>query len=408
MLEYNEVNKEKTRSNWMKKDKFKVIKGGGGKASKSKYKYIKGYITNTRLMGVVGMKLFWENEEGKEYIQFFHLDFEEYGIDGYESLIDGSQEEIDFISARMMGGLGGRFVKISKRESIYLINESYKINISNNEALPQGLEEYDFLLHSKINMNKDIEMKLWYKMCESIVNDFQVVNYFMMRAVGLDKKGQEYLSVKGEAKEFNPTDRCYTLIKNVVELSYSEQQINYYNVESLIDLDKGYQLIISKIGVKQTEKGPMVISAEVNNKMKISSIEATFQLKKSEYILVYSINELIEMVEILDRDKPNSMQNIHETGFLYTEFNPDNDHVKNSIYYLNGDIYAVYFITTKNQLAVSTFSEENLVEIRKYFKSRVFEGMLELEGEFKTDTPILYEFVHSGYEDFFDFINDEE
>jgi len=392
----------------MRKDKFKVIKGGGGKASAPKYKYIKGYITNTRLMGVVGMKLFWKNEEGNEYIQFFHLDFEEYGIDGYESLVNGSQEEIDFISARMMGGLGGRFIKISKREGIYLINESYKINISNNEALPQGVEEYDFLLRAKVNIDRDVELKIWEKMCENIVSDFQLVNYFMMRAAGMDKKGQNYLCIQDMVKEFNPTDKCYTLIKNAVEPLYVEEEINYYNAESLIDLDKGYQLVISKIGVKQTEKGPKVIYAEVTNKMKISSIEATFQLKKSEYILIYSVDELIEVVEILDRDKPNAMQNIHETGFLYTEFNPDNDHVKNSIYYLNGDIFAVYFITTQNQLAVSTFSEENLTELKKYFQGKDFKGMIELEGEFKTETPILYEFVHSGYEDFFDFLNDEE
>ncbi|WP_432662645.1 hypothetical protein R9X47_19160 [Wukongibacter baidiensis] len=392
----------------MKKSIFKVIKGGGGKTSGPKYKFKRGYVTNTRLMGVVGMKLFWENEEGNEYIQFFHLDFEEYGIDGYESLINGSQEEIDFISAKMMGGLGGRFVRISKKEGVYLLNESYRININNNEALPQGMEEYDFLLNVKINADEEFEMKIWKKISEDITNDIELINYFVMRAVGMDKWGQKHLCINDEAKEFKPTDKAYTLIKNMIEPLYTEEDIKYYNVESLVDLDKGYQLIISKIGVKQTEDGPRVAYAMVDNRMKISSIEATFQLKKPEYILVYSIDDLIEVAEILDRDKPNAMQNIHETGFLYTEFNSNNNHVKNPVYYLNGDIFAVYFITTQNQLAVSTFTEENLEAIKKYFSGKDFKGMMELEGEFKTDTPILYEFVHSGYEDFFDFLNDEE
>ena len=79
----------------MKKDRFKVIMGGGGKTSAPKYRFKRGFVTSTRLMGVVGMKLYWENEEGNEYIQFFHLDFEEYGIDGYESLVNGNKEEIN-------------------------------------------------------------------------------------------------------------------------------------------------------------------------------------------------------------------------------------------------------------------------------------------------------------------------
>lgn len=391
----------------MKKDKFKVIKGGGGKNVTPKYKFKKSFVTNTRLMGVVGMKIYWETEEGKEYIQFFHLDFEEYGIDGFESLVDGTQEDIDFITSKMMGGLGGKFVRISKKESIYILNESFKVNIRNNEALCQDAEEYEFLLKSKTNIDEDSELKVWYKMCEGIETDYQLVNYFIMRAVGFDKKGQNFLCIQDKVSSFDPTDKSFTLIKNTVKHSHIENGINYYNVESLIDLDKGYQLIISVIGVQPTKDGLKVAYAQIDNMMKISSIEATFQLKKSEYILIYSTEELIELVEILDKEKPNAMQNIHQTGFLYTEFNPNNDHVKNSVYYLNGDIFAVYFITTENQFAVSTFSKGNLKELKKYFGGSAFQELLELEGEFRTDTPLLYEFVHSGYEDFFDFLNDE-
>jgi hypothetical protein len=397
---------KKMRSNLMKKEKFKVIKGGGGKTVKPKYKFKKSFVTNTRLMGVVGMKIYWEMEDGKEYIQFFHLDFEEYGIDGFESLVDGTKEDIDFITSKMMGGLGGKFVRITKKESMYILNESFKVNIRNGESLCQDVEEYEFLL-KPTTIDKAGELKLWYKICEIIETDYQLVNYFIMRAVGFDKKGQNLLCIDGKVSGFDPTDKSFTLIKNTIRPSHTKNGINYYNVESLIDLDKGYQLIISTIGVQPTQYGLRVAYGSIENMMKISSIEAAFQLKKSEYILVYSTEELIKLVEILDKEKPNAMQNIHQTGFLYTEFNPNNDHVKRPVYYLNGDIFAVYFITTENQLAVSTFSKENLLELRKYFGGASFQDLLELEGEFKTDTPLLYEFVHSGYEDFFDFLNNE-
>ncbi|SKC56090.1 hypothetical protein [Maledivibacter halophilus] len=391
----------------MKKDKFKVIKGGGGKTSKPKYKFKKGFVTNTRLMGVVGMKLYWETEEGNEYVQFFHLDFEEYGIDGYESMMNASEEEINFISSKMMGGLGGKFVRIYKREVIYILNQSFKLNIRNDEELPQSLEEYEFLLNKDAKIDEDIESKLWHKVCEEIVNDYQMVNYFIMRAVGNDKKAQRFLWAEDQMKEFDPTNKSLTLIKNVVNFSHSDDDVNYYNVESLIDLDKGYQLIISEIAVKEIDGIPKVVDARINDKMKISSIEATFQLKRPEYILIYSTDELIELVEILDRDKPNAMQNVHQTGFLYTEFHPNNDHVKNPLYYLNSDIFAVYFVTTSGQLAVSTFCEENLKKLKEYFRGEDFKLLIDFEGEFKTDAPLLYEFVHSGYEDFFDFLDDE-
>ncbi len=391
----------------MSKEKFKVIKGGGTKAPMPQYKFIKGFVTNTRLMGVIGMKLYWETEEKYEYVQFFHLDFEEYGIDGFESLTKAREDEIELVTNKMMGGLGGSFMSINKEEAICLINESNKININTNQELPGFVEEYLFLVDSKPSLTKDEETNLWYKICEPIDNPVQVTNYFLMRSVGLDKEGQSFLSIN-ETIDYTPTEKPCTLIKNVVETSHENDGKSSYNVESVIDLDRGYQLIISEIDVVNTDEGPKIASAEVKSKMKISTIEAAFQLKKPEYILIYSIEEdFVEFIEVFDIEKPEAMQNIHKAGFLYTEFKPTNDHVKDNIYYLNGDINAVYYITTGNQLAVSTFEEKNLKKIKKYFKSEIYEGLLELESEFKVDSPMIYEYVQSGYDDFYEFINDE-
>lgn len=390
----------------MEKDKFKVIKGGGNRLPKPKYRYIKGYATNTRLMGVIGVQLFWKTEEGYEYVQFFHLDYEEYGIDGFESLTNARYDEINIVTNKMMGGLGGKFVRISEREGIYLIKESYKINEKYNQHLPGLIEEYEYLLERDISLTKQEEQELWYKICEPIDNDIQLINYFLMRAIGADGTGKEFLSLK-DTTGFKPVNKSYTLIKNVVEVSHSKDGVNYYNSESVIDLDKGYQLIISEIAVKDTDMGPRVVSAEVKSKMRISTIEAAFQLKKPEYVLIYSLNDFIEFIEIFDGEKPGAMQNIHQAGFLYTEFNPNNDHVKQPIYYLNGDIYAVYYVTTGNQLAVAAYKEENLKDIKAYFNVEEFKEIMEFESEFKIDNPILYEFVQSGYDNFYQFINDE-
>jgi hypothetical protein len=391
----------------MGKDRFKVIKGRGKKTPVPNYRFKKGYATNTRLMGVVGMKLFWETEEGDEYVQFFHLDCEEYGIDGFESLANASGFDIEIVTAKMMGGLGGTLVEIEEQEGIYLLNEVYKINLKNDQSIPGFSEEYEYLLQVDMDIPEETKENLWKKICEDIVSETQLINYYLMRAVGMDKSGQHFLSEGDNYKNFEPTMKPSTLIKNVVEFSGHEGGTNYYNCESVIDLENGYQLIISEIGVKETDKGLKVVYSEVKNKMKISTIEAVFQLKKPEYLLVYSVEDFIEAVELMDELKPHAMQNIHQGGFLYTEFNPTNDHVKDEIYYLNGDIYAVYFITTQGQMVVSTFLEENLEEIKVYFEGKIFEDLFELESEFKIESPLLYEFVQSGLGNFYEFINRE-
>lgn len=391
----------------MNKSKFKVIKGGGNKTPIPKYIFKKGFVTNTRLMGVVGMKLYWETEKGEEYVQFFHMDFEEYGIDGFESLVNASVQDIDTVTAKMMGGLGGQLIEITEQEGIYLLQETYQVNINYDQSLPGYREEYDFLLKVNLDLSKSEKKIIWKKICEEITREVQLVNYYLMRSVGVDNPGKSFLACNDKPEDFQPTTKPSTLIKNVVEYSGSEDGIKYYNCESVIDLENGYQLIMSEIGIIESEDGPRVAKAEVKNKMKISTVEAAFQLKKPEYILIYSLEDFIEVVELMDEMKPNAMQNIHEAGFLYTEFNPTNEHVKDNVYYLNGDIYAVYFITTDNQLAVSTFSEETLKNIKKFFKHMHFKEIVEFESEFKTDTPLLYEFVQSGLGDFYEFINKE-
>jgi hypothetical protein len=99
------------------------------------------------------------------------------------------------------------------------------------------------------------------------------------------------------------------------------------------------------------------------------------------------------------------MVNIHKNGSLYTEFNKNNDHVKSDCYYLNGDVFAVYYITDSDQMVISTFNEENLESINKFFEENGFYNYLSYEGEYEIDSSIIYEFVNSNYENFYEFIN---
>ena len=66
---------------------FKVIKGGikFGTDNVTR-RFISGHVTNTRLMGVIGMDLQWEFSSDKFsglLNQIFYLDAEEYGLEAY-------------------------------------------------------------------------------------------------------------------------------------------------------------------------------------------------------------------------------------------------------------------------------------------------------------------------------------
>ena len=92
---------------------FKVIDGGlSESASTSRKKFISAHLTNTRLMGVVGVSVCWELEDNVRdtmFFQFFYLDYEEMGYDTYEEVIGDDSEEtlekVENIENRLMGNI---------------------------------------------------------------------------------------------------------------------------------------------------------------------------------------------------------------------------------------------------------------------------------------------------------------
>ena len=65
------------------KPNFTVIRGGKNLSPECRgRKFVSGYATNTRLMGVIGLELKWdvvEDSQVKTLNQIFYLDAEEFG-----------------------------------------------------------------------------------------------------------------------------------------------------------------------------------------------------------------------------------------------------------------------------------------------------------------------------------------
>jgi len=385
--------------------KFKVIKGKKDQTEQMPLQFVRAHVTNTRLMGVLGLRIEWWSES-KPFYQFFHLDAEEYGIDDYIGLYGATQEQVQMTTLQMMGGLGGDLVEVTEREARYLLSWFAKKNREWKNPLPEYEWEYIFLLKEKDPLTSEEIKNLWGKTCEKLRSPFHLINYYVMRAAAMDQEAMEYLSANKEIA-YQPVKQPSTLLKNVIEKVESEESVSYLT-ESIIDDGAHYLMVLSEIEVAETPEGLKVLDANVKSKMQITDTEAAFGLTKKEYILIYDVLDMGMLMRQLDYKKPHAMKHGYENGYLYTEFNFTNDHVDCPVYYLNDDIYGVYYMTVADQFIVACYSAERLEELMVYFNGADFEGIITLEERMDLDYSILYEFVHSEYANFYDFLEEKE
>ncbi len=386
----------------MDKKKFKIIKGNNNDSDdRISRKFISSYVTDTRLMGVIGMYIHWKvNDE--DYYQLFHFDAEEYGFDNYISILGNNKERLAIEKEAMMGGLGGRFVSLRENEAKYLFQRFMIMNIKNNLPLPEPRSEYLFLYKNKIELTDEEKQFVMNKVCEGIVSEYQIINYFLMRSFAKDEEGAAYLSDENDRVLYDGKYPA-TLLKNIIE--ENEDGLSYV-CESLIEEKLKYRLEISEITLKNENGKFSIADAQKRSTLNVSPSEAALMLNRSEYINIYSIDEGSDFIEMFKQKKPNALYNIHASVYLFTEFNLNNRHVKEKVYMLNGDIYGVYCISEANQFIVAGYDLDKMNRIEKYFSKGDFNDYISLIEKLEFKESILYEFVNSGYEDFFDFLSD--
>lgn len=361
------------------------------------------FATNTRLMGVVGVMARFIDPNGKEIVHVYHLDFESYGIDGFKAWFRISESELRRELSKVIGGLGGRLEAISFEELIYLLKSAYKVQDFEIEDIHDLLKDYPSFLENELVLNGQQEIELLNRISGKLVSDAQRIHYFMMRFVGCDFAGMKHIATEEVLSTWRvKSEMPSTLIKNDVEKVEELADSAVYNVSSLIDYEVDYKVLNSQIEI--SKENHQVIDYMEMNYLVISSSEAAMRLAKKEYIAVYTVLK-DGFRYLFEYKKPHLMMNIHQNGSLYTEFNSTNKHVENEVYYLNGDIFAVYYLTDSEQLVICTFDEDNLSKVENFFNQSGLDEYLAYEGDFEADTSLIYEFVNSGYESFYDFLN---
>ena len=198
---------------------FRLISGGlAEKAGDSRKEFISAFLTDTRLMGVVGMYVHWklpDNSHLTDLHQFFYFDAEETGFDSYRSVLgDGGGaelEEIQDIENYLMGGLGGTNVSISEKEARYMLQSYVDLNMRSNLPLPEGSDECGFMLSPRIRLTDTEEYVLMCKQCPSIDSPNQIINYFLMRCFGRDFGAAKFLTKGYVRTDIFPGHKAATL-----------------------------------------------------------------------------------------------------------------------------------------------------------------------------------------------------
>lgn len=395
----------------MERSKFTVIRGGGH-AGCLGWRFVSAYVTDTRLMGVVGLQIHWElrdDDAFEDFYQFFYFDAEEYGLDNYKSYRGSDEMVVTSIEEALFGGLGGRKMSLARDEAVYLVKDFCRDSQLMGVSLPEPKEEYQCLLEETGEDEDWLLASVMEKMCTEIRSDQELIHYFLMRSFGKDKKGLSFLcDLEGiESGRIEDVSEPYgaTLCKNTIEEFVNEDGSVSYLSESLIEVDRlgQYRLVVTETEV---EHGVVTVARRLSA-FTVTAPEVAMMLSRSEFVTVFEVlAQPEETLEALEKMLPAAMGSVHENGRLFMAFHKHNEHVNRSVFRLNDDVQSLFFLTNFGQLIVGAYSLSSIWEAeRKLQKSSL--GMLVVPtAKFEFKEPVLLDFVQSDYEDFDDFLND--
>ena len=384
---------------------FTLIKGGLSYPYDSDKKtFVSAFVTDTRLMGVVGLYIHWEIESGKfisDFHQFFYFDAEEYGFETYRSISGNDMSEISYIEQALMGGLGGQKIDLTQKEAAFLIQSYADMNRRLSTKLPDGQKEYSFLLEAEVEMSDEEKRNLFAKQCTPITSTYQAVNYFLMRCFGKDYEAAAFLSEDGLPLDIYADIPAATLCKNTID-PFENEDGSSYLCESLIEYDASYMLLVSEITMENTK----ISSFEKRSAMQVSAIEAAMMLSRPEFVTVYEILSTPEEFDAgLVELTTSTLLTVHDGGRLFLSFNKNNDHVNKQIFRLNEDVFGLYYITDFGQMIIAAYSIKGIHAMEKELRRSTLSQSLLPVAKYEFKEPVLYEFIQSDFEDFEEFLD---
>ncbi|MGL4911925.1 MAG: hypothetical protein ACRC3Y_05760 [Romboutsia sp.] len=353
-------------------------------------------ITNSRLMGSMGLIIGWEKNE-KRFNQYFLLDAEGLGISDYVSILDPTKDEAYREEERLMGGLGADRIRIDKEEALFLVNYYGNKNYYYEKPLPGEVDEYiDIIENHKSNLTI---YDMFPKICKVIDEEIEFINYMTMRFIAWDKESLYYFSGSEEIANMHITNINGTLLKNEVQ----SRGNNIYISEAIYEDNDGYYVSKIAFNIDKTEDSFKINSMVAGEKEGLYDFEVFDEISKEEYVSIYSLENSEEFVEKFYEGNPFTLKSDLGNAMFFTRFNFDNNHVKEPMYVINNDMKAIYY-QMEDKFFVGTYSDKDRKYINKLLKCN-YDKYISLDEELYFDENVLYDFVESEAEDFYDFLD---
>lgn len=407
-MEYTEITSLKGKGYAKLERKFKVIKGGLDINGNKPKIFVDAYVTDTRLMGVVGLYVKWKIEEDNfDSImqQFFYFDAEEYGLETYKCVMGENEEEVQGTEEALFGGLGGQRVHIDEKEAKWLVQYYNKFNKENNILPLENHIEFEFMLRPEISLTDHEKKDLMHKLCDPIVSDFQLINYYLMRSFGKDKEAANFLRKEPTEEDAYANFKMATFCKNTIDEDFvpaEEDAEKTFTCESLIESQDAYNIVISEVKTQ----GLKIVSCRQCSAFEVSAAEATMMLARPEFVTVYEI--LSENESFIDdcigEMVDSAMITVHPNGRLILAFNKDNSHVNRKVFRLNEDVYGLYYISNTGQLILASYDIEKIMRMELRLRKNPLSDFSAVSAKYEFKEPVVYDFVRSDFEDFDEFV----
>ncbi|MEG1312060.1 MAG: hypothetical protein RSD47_08655 [Romboutsia sp.] len=352
-------------------------------------------ITNSRLMGSVGLLIVWEKNKDSLY-QYFLLDAEGLGISDYISLKNPTKDEAYREEERLMGGLGSDRIRISEEEALFLVKYFGSKNYYYEKILPGCKEEYVEIIEN-YESSLNIE-ELYPKICKEITNEIEFVNYMTMRFIAWDSESLKYFSGSDEISKMHITNINGTLLKNKV----SDKGKGKYISEAFYEDNDGYYFSKIAFSISSNEGEFKINSILATEKESIYDFEVFDEISKKEYVSIYNLKNKDKFLKVFYMDNPFLLKSNIDEATFFIRFNFNNNHVKENEYVINNDIKAIYY-QIEDKFFVGTYSDSCRKYITKILECN-YNEYIQRQEELFFEENVLYDFVESESNNFYDFL----
>ena len=386
--------------------KLTLIQGGlNSSIPHARKRFVSAYVTNTRLMGVLAVYAHWAVKDAGDIHQFFYIDCEETGLETCTVYRGDWNIEMQMAEQALIGGLGAEKIPITANTFRWLLNYWRDFNLKNNIPLPKNRDDYEFIFSKPAKLSESEQASLMDKICGEIWNDYQVVNYFLMRCFGRDYAGAAYVAEEGVPLDIFDDYHRTTFCKNIIDPS--GERPHEYISESLVETNGIYETIITRTYVRDLK----VAGFEYCNKSAVTDTEAAIMLRKTEFATVY---ELLMYEDDIEENlgefvlNTNTVVTTHPNGRLLMAYKPTNAHVAERVFMLSNDVKGVYFLSKNRQLIVVAYDRRDIEEMELSLASSPLKSYLLMTGQYELLDPVLFEFINSDYTDFQSFLGPVE